>query len=62
MLRGRSSQRIKKKESANMEENKIISAEEINWCICQNGLPTYGLNPECFSARRILRNFREEQV
>jgi len=58
-MRGRNTQRIKKKESANKEENKIIIAEEVKSCICQYGLLTCGLNPECFCARPILRNFRE---
>jgi hypothetical protein len=62
MLLGRNNQRIKMKESSNKEENKIITAEEIKSCICQYGLRACGLNPECFCARLILRNFHEEQI
>jgi len=59
MLRWKNTQRIKKKESANKEENKIITAQEIKSCIFQYGLPTCGLNSECFCARPILKNFSE---
>ena len=61
MLRGRNNQRIKKVESANKEENRIITAEGTKSCICQYGLRACGLNLECLLTTPILSNFMKNK-